>query len=104
MVARRFFLLVTALLFFIHDDEADIFERRENRGACTDYHAGFAISNAPPFARAFDVTQGGVKNGHALEARAEPGTALAANPERESDFRDEDDGGFSAGQRVLDRA
>jgi hypothetical protein len=48
-------LLVAALLLFVDDDQANIFEGRENCGAGADDDAGFAVSNAPPFAGALDV-------------------------------------------------
>src|SRR5882762_1327979 len=66
VVTGSFFLLVTALLLFIDDDETEIFERRENCGT-----------------------------------RAEPRAALTADPERQRDFRHEDDGSFTARERVL---
>ena len=101
VVARRFFLLVAGFLFFIDDDEAEIFERRENGGARADDDAGFAVADAPPFAGALYVAERGVKNGDAFEARAEPGAALTTNPQSERNFRDENDGGFSARERFL---
>ena len=101
VVARRFFLLVAVFLLFVDDDQAEIFERREDRGARADDDAGFAVAHAPPFAGALDVAERGVQNGDAFEARAKPGAALTANPQSQSDFRDQDDGGLSARQRFL---
>jgi hypothetical protein len=37
-----------------------------------------------------------VQDSYAFKARAEPGAALAANPERQRDFWNEDDGGLAA--------
>ena len=37
----------------------------------------------------------------AFETRAKPRAALPANPQRQSDFRHEDDGGFPARERLL---
>jgi hypothetical protein len=45
-----------------------------------------------------------VQNGHAFEARAKPRAALAADPQRERNFRDQNNCGFSTRQRVLDCA
>ena len=101
VVARSFFLLVAGFLFFIDDDEAEIFERREYGGAGADDDAGFAVADAPPFAGALDVAERGVQNGDAFEARAEPGAALATDPQRESNFRNENDGGFAAREGFL---
>src|SRR4029453_12321754 len=80
VVARGFFLLVAGFLLFVDDDESQIFDGRENRGACANDDAGFAITNAPPFASALDIAESGVKNGDAFEMSAEPGAAPPANP------------------------
>ena len=58
VVARRFFLLVAGFLFLVHDDQAEIFERRENGRARADDHLRFASPDAPPFARALDIRAG----------------------------------------------
>ena len=88
VIARDFFLLVARFLLFVDDDQAEIFERRENRGARADDDAGVAVAHAPPFAGALDVRQGAVQHGHAFaEARAHQ----AADPERERDFGNEHD-------------
>src|SRR5580704_6108874 len=104
MVARRFFLFVAGLLLFVDDDEAEIFERREDGGARADDDASLAVADAPPFAGALDVAERGMKNGDAFEASAEPGAALTTYPQSESDFGNENDGGFSAREGFLDGA
>ena len=63
--------------------------------------AGFAVSNAPPFAGPLDVAQGRVKDRDALESRAKPGTALAADPKRQGNFGDKNDGRFPASESFL---
>src|ERR1043166_7829425 len=104
VVARRLFLLVAGFLLFVHDDETEIFDGRENRRTCSDNDAGFTVADAPPFACTFDVAESGVQDGYAFEARSKPGTALAANPKRECDFGHQDDGGFAARERFLHSA
>ena len=80
VIARSFFLLVTVFLFFVDDDQAEIFEWREDCGTRPDYDASFAIAHAPPFAGASHVAQRGVEDSDTFEVGAEPGAALAAQP------------------------
>ena len=101
VVARRFFLLVARLLLFVDDDQAEIFERRENRRARADHDARFAVAHAPPFARALDIRQAAVQH---RDAFAETRAHQAAHPQRERDFRHEDDRRLAARERRLDRA
>src|SRR5262249_44450281 len=75
--------------------------RREDGGARADDHARRAVANPPPFAGPFDVAERGVKDGDAFKLRTEPGAALPANPKREGDFGDQDNGSPAARQRVL---
>src|SRR5207302_7611916 len=92
VIARRLFLLVAALLLLVDDDEANVFKRCKNRRARAHYDAGFAVSNAPPFAGPLDVAQGRVQDRDALESRAKPGTSLAAVPKRQVNLGDKNDG------------
>ena len=101
VIARDFFLLVARFLFFVDDDEAEIFERREDRGARAYYDADVSVPHAPPFAGAFDVRQGAVQHGYVF---AEPRADQAADPERQRDFGNEHDGGLPAREGGLDRA
>ena len=101
VIARRFFLFVAGFLFFVHDDEAEIFEGRENGGARADDYASFTVTHAPPFAGAFDIGQTAVQDGDLF---AEASAYEAADPEGERDFGDQDDGRFAAGQGGFDRA
>jgi hypothetical protein len=57
VVTRRVFLFVTVLLLLIHNDEADIFKRREDRRTSPDDDAHFAIADAPPFAGTLHVAE-----------------------------------------------
>ena len=87
MITRRFFLLVAAFLLLVDDNQPEIFERRKNCRARTHDDAGIAVSNVPPFACAFDITQRGVQYGDAFEACAKPGAALPADPKSEGNLR-----------------
>ena len=49
MITRRFLLFVSGLVFFIDHDEAEIFQRRENRAARADDDARAAGMNLVPF-------------------------------------------------------
>src|ERR1700734_1764181 len=90
VVARRFFLLVARLLLFVDDYEAEILERRKNRGARADYDACFATTNAPPLAGALDVRQAAMQDGN---AGAEAGADETSDPERQRDFGDQNERG-----------
>ena len=57
VVARRFLLLVARFLLLVDDDQAEIFERRENGGARADHDAGVSVAHAPPFAGALTIRQ-----------------------------------------------
>ena len=96
VITGRFFLLVAIFLLFVDDDKAKIHERRKNSGASADDDAGFTVADAPPFAGTFDVAQRRMEYGDTFVPGAKPRAALAADPESERDFRDEDDGGFAA--------
>ena len=104
VIPRRLFLLETVFLLLVHDHQAEIFERREHRGARAHHHARQAISNAPPLTRTFHVAQGRVQNSDAFKMRAKPRPALAADPQRQSDLRDKDDRCLPARQRLLHAA
>ena len=78
-----------------------IFERRENGGARADDDVRFAVADAPPFAGALDIRQAAVQHGDAF---AKSRANQAADPQRERDFGNEDDGRLSARERRFDRA
>ena len=86
VIARRLFLLVARLLLFIHDDQAQIFERREHRRARSHHDARLAAPHAPPFARALHFRQRAVQHGN---ARAEPRAAQPPHPQRQRNFRNQ---------------
>ena len=101
VVARRFLLLVAGLLLFVHDDQADIFERREDRRARAHHHARFAIAHAPPFPRALGIRQSAVQDRDAF-AKSRP--AKPRGPERQADLRHQQQRRAAARERGLDGA
>ena len=52
VISRRFLLLISALVFFIDYDEAQVFERGKNRTARADDDARAATMNLVPFVMA----------------------------------------------------
>src|SRR5215470_12140208 len=104
MVAGRFFLLVAAFLLLVDDDQTEIFNWCEDGGTGTDDHASFTVADSPPFTRALDIPKRGMKDGNSFKARAEPGSALTADPECKRNFRNQKDGGFTPRERVLHAA
>ncbi len=104
MIARSFLLLVTVLLLLIDNDEAEFFERSEDGRARADNDASLPVADAPPFASALDIVEGGVEHSYAFELSAKPGAALAANPKGERDLGNEHQGGFAASESVLNAA
>ena len=59
VITRRFLLLVGGLVFFIDDDQSEVFERRENRAARADHDAGPAGMDLVPFVVPFAFGQDG---------------------------------------------
>ena len=51
VISRRRFLLVTGLVFFIHNDETEVRKRRKKRTSRTDYDRRFARSDPQPVAQ-----------------------------------------------------
>ena len=49
MITRRFFLLVSLLVLFVHDDESERFNRRKNRRARADDDARTTLPYLVPF-------------------------------------------------------
>ena len=79
VVARRLLLLVARLLLFVHDDQAHVFERRENGGTRSGHHARLSVPHTPPFPRALAFRQAAVQH---RDARAESRAHQAAHPQR----------------------
>ena len=76
VVARSFFLLVAGFLFFIHDDQAEIFQGRENGGARADDYAGLRCGHAT--IRALARYRGALWR---MATRSRSGRGQAADPE-----------------------
>ncbi len=66
VIARRFLLLVSVLVFLVHDDEAERFDRRKNRRARADDDARPALPDFVPFVVPF----AGAKDANAKRRRA----------------------------------
>jgi hypothetical protein len=64
VVARRFFLLVGGVVFFVDDDQGEIGDRGEDGGARADDHARIAALDAVPLLGAFFVGKRGVQDGN----------------------------------------
>ncbi len=64
VITRSFLLLVRMLVLFIHDDQAERGDGRENGGAGADDNAGAALADLVPFVVAFAVGQMAVQHGH----------------------------------------
>ena len=63
VIARRFLLLVGALMLFIDDDDSKVFERRKDGASRPDDNARTAGMNLPPLIEAFASREMAVKNG-----------------------------------------
>src|SRR6185369_7155584 len=65
-------LFIRMFVFFIDDDQTEIFDWRENGRACADDNSGAALSNLLPFIVALAGGEMAVQNGHHCLLR--PGT------------------------------
>ena len=73
VVPRSFGLLVGLFVFFIDDDQFQVCERREQRGACTDRDADASRMHFHPFVVAFPLGESAVENAdHVAEPCTEP--------------------------------
>ena len=102
VVARRLLLLVRVLVFLVHDDEAERFDRRKNRRARADDDARAALADFVPFIVAFAGGQVAVQHGDkrlefaGTEPRLEPLDGLR----RERNFRHKHNGALALFERV----
>ena len=101
VIARRFFLLVTAFLLLIDNDQPHIFQRRKNRRPRPHNYARLPVAYSPPFTRTLHITQRRMQNRHALEACTKPRATLPSHPQRQRNFRHQYNRGFPARQHVL---
>ncbi len=77
-------------MLFIDDDECEIGDRREDRGACAHDHASLAALDAMPLLGAFFVRQSRVQDGHFI---AENLMQIGSGRRRKANFRNQQDGG-----------
>ena len=101
VIARCLFLFETVFLFFVDDDEPDIFQWCKHCRPRPDHDARLAVAYARPLARSFHVAQRRMQHRHALEPRAKPRPALPPDPQRQRNLRHQDERGFSACKRFL---
>ena len=79
-------------MLFVDDDEAEVFDGREDGGAGADDDAGFAVSNTVPLLGALLGGEGGVEQS---DVGGEGVMQLRGHGGGEADLGDEEDGGFS---------
>ena len=116
VVTRRFFLLVTRFLLLVDDDQAQIFERRENSRTRAHHDARFASPHPPPFAGAIAIGKRAVQYRHSAVRRAtgayfarrrlgagRTARAQPAHPKCQRDFRNQHQRGTATRQRRFDR-
>ena len=103
VITRRFLLFVGGLVFFIDHDEAEIFERRENRAAGADDDAGAAGMELVPFVVPFAFGKMTVQDRNHVRLRGEATLESFDRLRGERDFRDEDDRGLAAREGGADR-
>ena len=96
VVAGRFLLLVGGLVFFIDDDEPDVFERGEDGAARADDDPGAAGVELVPFVVSLAFRQVAVQDRDHVGLGGEPALETLDRLRGERNFRDEDDGGLAA--------
>ena len=103
VIARRFLLFVGGLVFFIDDDEPEIFERRENRAARADHDPRAAGMDLVPFIVPLAFRQMAVQDGDVVRLLGEAALETLDGLRRERDFRNEHDRRLAARERGADR-
>ena len=83
VITRRFLLLVTRLLLFIHKNQPEILEWCEHSGSCANHNPSFAATHAPPLPRALVIRKRAVEYSH---AGAKPRAHMTAHPQRQRNF------------------
>ena len=87
-------------MFFIHDDEAKVADRRKDRGPRSQHHLRFTAADLPPRFVPHSFRQPAVKDGHLIsESRQE----LRLHSRRQSDFRHQHQGRAAALQTARDQ-
>ena len=87
VVKRRFPLFERGLVFFVDDDEAQVFHRRKNRRTCADEHAGASASHVHPSVEAFSRRKMAVPDDDLGAAIAEAHAEAFDGLGRQRDFR-----------------
>ncbi len=64
VVARHFFLLVTLVVLFVDEDQAEVRQGREDSRTGADNDGRFTASDAAPLLAALFGREGGVQQGH----------------------------------------
>jgi hypothetical protein len=77
VVARRLFLLVAAVVLFVHHDQAQVAHRREHARARPHHHRGRAGADAPPLLGALHIRERAVQNGHPVAESKKNWPAMA---------------------------
>ena len=95
------FRLIASLLLLVHDDEAQIFQGREQSGAGPQHHVHLSPADALPLVIALRHFQGAMEHGHPA---AEVGAEFPHHLRRQHDLRHQHHSGFSQRQRFLHQA
>ena len=102
VIARRLFLLVGVLVLFVHDDQPQRIDRRENGRAGADDDAGASLADFMPFIVALAGRQMAVQHRHhrAQRAGTEPGLEPLDRLRGQRNLRHQDDAALAALQCV----
>ena len=96
MITRRFLLFVGRLVLFIDNDEAEIFQRRENSAARANHDPGAAGMNFVPFIVSLAFGEVAVQNGHIVLRLGKPAFEALDRLRRERNFGNKHDGAAAA--------
>ena len=100
VVARRGFAAVGVLLFLVHDDQAQIFQRCKHCAACADNDIYTALLDHFPLQQALGMVECRVLHSHPL---AEVFLEAQDHLRGKADFRHKHHHGFAAGKHLLDQ-
>ena len=105
VIARRFFLLVSVLVFLVHDYQAERVHRRKNCRAGADNNPGSPLAYLMPFIMSFACRQMAVQHRDQGPQRpgAEPGLEPLHRLRCQRDFRHQHNGAFSLLERMGER-
>ena len=103
VIARRFFLLVSRLVFFIDNDESELLQWGKDRAARTDHDPRASGMDLVPFIVALAFGQMTVQNGNDFVQLGKTAFEALDCLGGERNFRDENDRTFAALERSPDR-